>query len=702
MRAESRTRNRLAAVWLTVASAAAAGGLGAKPAELEVHGFGFFKDRELRQAVGMLLGDESRRETFDASFVEDAALVLNSELVEQGFFEAKVRATWTDTDGRSGGAEIDAELSRPLPRPLTVGKLRLEARPGRRAVVEEVRFEGLSVLTQEEAEAFFRPRAGLFTPDEVRAWSPERVRRAAAQLREALRARGHAEATVSVPDTSPDPATGEVRLTVRVNPGPLWRVTAWRAEVADEGELPGGAPRGLLGSPWTRTLEQDQAQALRSLYHEKGYADARVSWVAEPGVATANGERPVTAVAKVEPGRPWRIGAVRTEGAEKTRAKLMEERLRLEAGAPYDPQAIDAARLRLARLGVFRRVDVDGVAGTEPGEREVVFRVEEDASWQAAWTLGYGSYEQLRGSVELTRSNLWGLAHRDRVELGQSMKASRGEYRYTVPTLFDDTVEGSARVFGLRREEPSFTRLEYGAGVEAARELPWLGALGTTGLSYQVLRADDVELGAMAGEATETTVTAVNLGLTRDRRDNPIRPRRGQRWSLRTETALPELGSEVRYERLEAAWSWHRPLGGDERWLHLGVSHGLLTNGGDEVPVNKLFFPGGESSIRGYGEGEASPRDAGGRFVGARSVWLVNVEFEQTITGRWTAVIFSDTSGASMDAGDWPGREVLSSAGAGLRYQSPIGPIRLEYGWNLRRREMDPTGTLHFSIGFPF
>ncbi len=334
----------------------------------------------------------------------------------------------------------------------------------------------------------------------------------------------------------------------------------------------------------------------------------------------------------------------------------------------------------------------------------MVFQVAEEARWQASWLIGYGSYEQARGVVELSRANLWGRAHRDRVELGQSLKASRGEYRYTVPTLFNDTVEGSARLFGLRREEPSFVRLEYGAGVEAGRDVPWIDARGSAGVSYQVLRADDVELGADSGEVDNTTVAAVNLGLSRDVRDNPIRPRRGHRWSVQTETALPELGGDARYERVELAWSWHRPLGGDgaERWLHAGVSHGFVAGGGDTVPVNRLFFPGGESSIRGYTEGEATQRDADGLFVGVRSTWLVNVELEQLITGRWTLVLFSDTLGTAREFEDWPGDEVLTSAGLGLRYQSPIGPLRLEYGRNLNRREGDPLGTLHFSIGFPF
>jgi outer membrane protein assembly factor BamA len=670
-------------------------------ADLSVRGFGWLKNREMALTVRLLLGDEDGLGTVDASLIEDAALVLTSELVSEGFFDAQVRAVWTDTEGRPGEALLDAELSRPLPRPLVVTRLRLEAVPGKRAVVEEVLFEGLKTIPVKEARAYFRPETGLFTPERVKAWSEERSRRAATRLRDTLRSMGFNEAEVDVTDTRLDRGTGEAVLAVRVDEGPRWRVRAWRPEVTDGSEILGGEPAWLMEAPWTRSLAQDLAQATRSAYFSRGYADARVSWTAEPGELDAAGERAVTAVARVEPGEPWIIGEVRIEGAGRTQAGLMESRAKLQEGAPHDPEAIDAARLRLARLGVFRRVDAVGEPGEEPGERDVVFRVVEEPAWRASWTIGYGSYEQLRGAAEVTRGNLWGLAHRDRATVGQSMKASRAEYRYTVPTLFDDTVEGSARIFGLRREEPSFTRLEYGAGVELAREMPWIQARGTAGLSYEVLRAEDVVLSEVANLADDTVVTAINLGLTRDRRDSPIRPRAGQRWSLRSETAVPEFGSEVRYQRVEAAWSWHGSAGTD-RWVHLGASHGFVIGGASDVPVNRLFFPGGESSIRGYPEGEASPRDANGRFIGARSVWLVNAELEQLITGNWTGVLFTDVLGQATDFDGWPGDEVLASVGLGIRYQSPIGPVRLEYGRNLNRRDGDPSGTVHFSIGFPF
>ena len=675
-----------------------------EPAELSVRGFGWFRNLELKRTLRVLLGEGERRRVFDAGFIEDASLVLNSELVEAGFFESTVRAEWVAEDGRRGEALLDAELSEPLPRPLAARELRLVAVPGLRAVVEEVEIDGLAEIEREDAVAFFRPDAGLYTPASVRAWSPARVRRAAAQLREALRARGFSEATVRVDETWPDPETGEVKLHVVVVEGPRWRVADWRADVAGGEELLGGVPEGLVGAPWSRALALDAAQTVRRRYFAEGHADVRVSWRAEPinGEAAA-GERAVTAVAKVEPGPSWTIDEVRFEGLVKTRRSTVEPRVdELERGDAYDPAEIDAARLRLARLGVFRRVEAAGEGPVDGGERDVLFRLAEEARWQASWLIGYGSYEQLRGAVELSRNNLWGLAHRDRVEIGQSFKASRGEYRYILPTLFDDKVEASGRIWGLRREEPSFVRLEYGAGTEASREIGWIDARGTAGLSYQVLQADEVELGSDAVD--ETTVAALNLGLTRDVRDNPIRPRRGHRWSLQTETALPELGGESRYERVELAWSWHRPLGGDgaERWLHAGVSHGFIEAAAGDVPVNKLFFPGGESSIRGYAEGEATQRGADGRYVGVRSQWLVNLEFEQLVTGRWTLVLFSDTLGTAADMDDWPGTEVLTSLGLGVRYQSPIGPLRLEYGRNLNPRDGDPPGTLHFSIGFPF
>jgi outer membrane protein insertion porin family len=122
----------------------------------------------------------------------------------------------------------------------------------------------------------------------------------------------------------------------------------------------------------------------------------------------------------------------------------------------------------------------------------------------------------------------------------------------------------------------------------------------------------------------------------------------------------------------------------------------------EDLPFDRRFFPGGENSIRGYQEGEASPRDFNGQLIGAETYILGNVEFEQALTRAFSLVLFSDSIGFARDLSDYPANETLYSAGGGLRWKTIVGPIRLEYGHNLNPRPGDPSGTIHFSMGFPF
>ena len=139
--------------------------------------------------------------------------------------------------------------------------------------------------------------------------------------------------------------------------------------------------------------------------------------------------------------------------------------------------------------------------------------------------------------------------------------------------------------------------------------------------------------------------------------------------------------------------------------MHFGLSHGaILTVGSpaEDLPLNRRFFPGGENSIRGYQQGEAAPRDANGRIIGAETYLLGSVQFEQALTPSWALVAFMDTVSFAQHIQDYPFNESLFSVGGGVNWKTVVGPIRLEYGYNLNRRDHDPNGTLLFSVGFPF
>jgi outer membrane protein assembly factor BamA len=202
----------------------------------------------------------------------------------------------------------------------------------------------------------------------------------------------------------------------------------------------------------------------------------------------------------------------------------------------------------------------------------------------------------------------------------------------------------------------------------------------------------------------DTIAATIRFDVTHDRRDNPLSPRSGYRLFVETETSSNWLGSQIEYQRMGFAASWHGRLA-DGLILHLGLSHGVAFTYGDEMeplPVNRRFYPGGENTVRGYTEGEAAPRDELGIIVGAESTIVTNIEIEQDLNKQLSLVVFLDSTFNAARIEDYPWNEDLHSVGLGIRFNTMIGPLRLEYGRNLNPRELDPSGTLHFSIGYPF
>jgi outer membrane protein assembly factor BamA len=319
---------------------------------------------------------------------------------------------------------------------------------------------------------------------------------------------------------------------------------------------------------------------------------------------------------------------------------------------------------------------------------------------------GYGSYELLRGGVDVEAFNLWGEAHHAELKAIQSFKASSGNFVYTIPELVGRDVDLFFNGSALRREEISFTRLEYGGGVGVHKYFQEAALDLSSRYNYQILSAQEFSsIEAVATDGlTNPAVGSVTFEIKKDRRDNPLYPRRGYKVFATIETATEYIGGDANYERIDLSSSWHHPLGGG-RYLSLGLSHGVDVSFGsamNNLPFNKRFFPGGEASIRGYQEGAASPRNEFGQFVGAETYTLGTVELEQALTARWSVVLFSDSLGMARRIANYPWDTGLFSVGVGLRWRTLIGPIRLEYGYNLNPRPQDPSGTLQFSIGFPF
>lgn len=669
-------------------------------AKIDVDGMGWWRDRELRIALTRLL-DAERKETLDTNAIEDAAVILTSTLGDEGFQAPRIELEVALPGGGRERVPFDPTFAKPLPRGWRATALTLHVAPGVRSYVDAVEVTGLVAVPPARARGFFRTESVLFATRKANAWSPARGQRGADSLRTELQRLGYAEAEVAAAAAVAENGAAFVRVAVKE--GPRWEVASVAYRRADDEAAPALPPaEAWVGRAWSPALQEEIREALRLAYYKAGYPDVAVRVAAAPG-APADGVRPAAVTARIESGPAVRVGAVRFSGNATTREAVLRRFVRAQAGAPFDPAALEQARYRIARLGVFQAVDLAAEPAAGP-VRDAVFTVRESPRFETHLLLGYGSYEQIRAGVEHRQTNLFGRAHQARIELVQSMKSSKGEATYAVPELFGETLDGSARLFGLQREEVAFTRQEFGVDASLRRRVPALGGDLTAGYTLQALRNRENALLTRATDEEQINVASVNASLGGDTRDNPLRPRRGYHWKARVEAADPALGGEATYQRIELAGAYHTAWGAG-RWVHLGFAHGTVTTLGSDdrtLPVNKRFYPGGDNSIRGYQSGEAAPRGAGGLFVGAKSYTLVNLELEQALVGQWSVVAFADALGTAVALRDLPFSERLYAAGLGVRYQTLIGPVRLEYGRNLNPRPPDPSGTWHLTIGYPF
>jgi Outer membrane protein/protective antigen OMA87 len=191
---------------------------------------------------------------------------------------------------------------------------------------------------------------------------------------------------------------------------------------------------------------------------------------------------------------------------------------------------------------------------------------------------------------------------------------------------------------------------------------------------------------------------------TLDYRDNPVLPKTG--WHLKLPLQIGAVVGDMSttYFKGGIAGGWYHPLGKTYQF-GLGGSVNFIIPSGDseELPIDLRLFNGGARSVRSFPERELGPTSADGRYpLGGEASWVVNAEVSRPVAGPLRAVAFVDAGTLAREFSELTSSEIEIAAGLGLRLDLPIGPVRLEYGYNLTRDEDEPAGALHFAIGVAF
>jgi outer membrane protein insertion porin family len=691
-------------VWLTAgfAACAATNSVPSHPARLKISGYGILGNRELKRTL-LTMETTKKPEFFDGNFVEDALLILTARIRRDGFLNSQITALLMLEDGHRLRVRAAELLENPLPHPLRIKVVEFRIRKGVLFYYKDLYFDGLETMTGKQARSYFIESASLLHLKRYQIYTPERLRQGINSLTDVLARQGYQDATVQTNVVTRDDRTGGVTVHIHVHQGKKSIVHTVREDVFyGKATQPTETRTLVLNRPYSRLWEQDFSQSLRTNQYQCGYPDTMVEIKTLERQVQTNSIR-LELEADVKCGEQIRIGAVEFKGEKKTSKRLLARRVKVERGELLDPIRVDEGRYRLAQLGMFDTVDVSYQAVDEH-VRKVIYQVNEGKRFRVSLLFGYGSYELLRGGFEAQLNNIWGEGHVATLRAIQSFKSSSGDFNYTIPELVGHDVDLFVNGSGLRREEVSFTREEYGGGLGVHKLFKSIATDVSTRYNYQILNTLDTFPAIATEGLTNPAVGSIITEIKLDRRDNPLYPRRGYKIFATFESATRDIGGDANFQRIELAPAWHFYLGGG-RSVSFGGSHGVdfaFGSPANNLPFNRRFFPGGDNSIRGYNEGEASPRDARGKLVGAETYTLGTVEFEQALTPKLSLVVFSDNLGFAHRISDYPFDYGLFSVGGGLRYRTIVGPVRLEYGRNINPRLEDPSGAIHFSIGFPF
>lgn len=674
--------------------------------QLRIQGLGWWENRRLYQQMLVLQGvEDGLPDRFDGVFIEDAAFLMFERLRERGYPQPTVRAT-VETTGGQRQFVWDGLYSIRVPVDLTASAVKFELEPGLLQFFESVEVSGVDLFPQRKLERFFIPSGALFVSKSDRAFTPANFQTRIGRLQRALEAAGYLDARVSAAEWTADELSGAVRASVCFEQGPLHWVEETLVEDPDGridlAALRAVLPDGIAAVPLTRAWLQDLRQATLNQLFQMGYADARVTIAVEPLGPAASGRLPQRVTLQVQPGPIVTLTGVRFDKIDFLAESTMRRQSRLRVGQPLDILEAGAARRRLMGLGVFDTVDFDFDPPGGPG-RELVFYGEKGQLQALEASIGWGSYEMVRGGVRWQHRNPWRRAHSYELQAMVSLKARRAQLQYAIPQIFGTLANAHARLQYGYREEPTHDWQEDQLAVGTSISLGRSGVI--LAVEYQIEQLDvDRQAGRQFEAVEDATVASFIVRVLQDRRDNPLYPSSGYAWSASLKTAAKAIGGEVNYQKAEFKATCHRELG-ETMVLHSSLRLGSLYSWelkAENLPFAERFFLGGESTLRSFREGGASPRAPNGERIGAQAYVLANLEWEQRLSGSISAVVFADGAWQSADSSLSVAANGWYALGLGLRLRTPVGPLRLEYARNLNRRPLDPGGAWHFSVGFPF
>jgi outer membrane protein assembly complex protein YaeT len=540
--------------------------------------------------------------------------------------------------------------------------------------------------------------------------------------------RGFPDARVTGFDVQLSDAQDEVEITVSIAEGEPVLVTA--VEFTSFDDVPPDRLEGLknriplkVGQPRDRALVVTSHEMAVNELRDNGHPYARVASNEQEGSTP----RQVSLTFAATPGPLSYFGPVEISGNQSVGDRVILRKLNFKPGDLYRRSVVQNTQRQLYQMELFQFVNIETI-NPEKESSEVPIRVTvaEGKHQRVNFGVGYGTEEHGRVDGEYHHVNFLGGARSGgiharysaldrgvRLDFNQPYVFSphfsvgaEGQHWLTFTPAYNSTVTG-AKVSLIHRSTPR-TSLTVSFATEESSS-----SISDEALNDPTLDDDLIALGLNPDTKTQEGVSnGIMFDVLHSTADNLLNARRGYQLAIHAESAGRLLPGSYNYYALSWDARHYLPLG-ESLVVANRVQVGNIDQAGDDpgnVPFSKKFFLGGASSVRGWGRYEISPLSGGGSPLGGNSMFAFSSELRAVIRGNLGGVLFLD--GGNVWTTGWTVKldDLRYAVGSGIRYLTPVGPVRFDIGWQLNPipgllidgAEQTRAWRMHFSIGQAF
>ncbi len=511
---------------------------------------------------------------------------------------------------------------------------------------------------------------------------------------------GYVQARVESHEIQVDRQKATVNLIFTVVEGPQYRLenlTITGVTLFPESEVL-RVVKLKKGDVFSRTKLRDTLREITDLYSTIGHASADVNPRTEQMEATAG----VNVVLDINEGPETYVERINITGNVRSQDKILRREIPMHEGELFTLQKLQRAKQRLNNLGFFETVNVSTSPGSDKTKVIVNVDVKERPTGVFSLGGGFSSVDSFLGTIDLAQRNFLGRGWEASVRLRLGANTQQGVVSFTEPWLFDRPLSAGFDLFSTSR---SFTDYDYdqlGAGLRLSHPFleywRWHAQYRISRDKISHLKEDQTS--ALQDQAGTHYTSLVSGAVTRDSRDNVQLPSRGGLLSAAVDVA--GLGGDLHYVKTVANASYFKPL-----WLGHIVSGRVEGAYGFSLdnkayPLFERFYLGGPNTIRSFKFRKISPVDQNGFPTGGTSEVLGNLEYIVPMPFNIRLAGFFDIGNVYGFSQKFDLTDTREAVGAGIRWFSPFGPIRVDYGINADRRKGEDFGALNFSVGSPF